>query len=86
MEEAKIGEDENKGYNKKTQKYVKGEDSDNKMVKLRHFSWNDIEDEVGETVDTVIMDCEGCWVDMVDTYIDKFMTQVNTVHTDKPVR
>ena len=67
------------GYNKKTQKFVKDYNSDKTMVKLRHFTWSDIEAEVEQTVDTVIMDCEGCWVDLVDTYIDRFRNQVNTI-------
>ena len=60
MEEIELEQDENSGYNKKTINYVK--DSDRTFVKLRHFTWDDIEDEVGRVMDTVIMDCEGCWV------------------------
>ena len=83
MEETELEQDENSGYNKKTINYVK--DSDRTFVKLRHFTWDDIEDEVGRVVDTVIMDCEGCWVDTVDTYFDKFRTQVNTIILGKHV-
>ena len=78
-EPEEFDKDYKSGYNKRTQKNLKDQDDDKLMVKLRHFTWAKVEAEMGVAVDTVVMDCEGCWVDLVDTYIDKFRSQVNTI-------
>ena len=79
MKETDAELNDSSGYMKKTQKYQKAHDSHKTFIRLIHFTWDDIEAEVEQTVDTVIMDCEGCWVDLVDMYIDRFRTQVNTI-------
>ena len=48
------------------------EDIGAKGVKVKHFTWNDLELETGLKVDTLILDCEGCWVSFVKQNKDKF--------------
>ena len=38
-----------------------------------------LEAETGMRVNTVILDCEGCWVDLVSTYRDKFRFSVDKI-------
>ena len=38
-----------------------------------------LEAETGMRVNTVILDCEGCWVDLVSTYRDKFRSSVDKI-------
>ena len=38
-----------------------------------------LEAETGLRVNTVILDCEGCWVDLVSTYKDKFRSSVDKI-------
>jgi len=53
-------------------------DKDAEGVMVRHYTWDNVERVTGLKVDTVIMDCEGCWVDIVRENLDKFRN-VNTV-------
>ena len=52
--------------------------NEDRGVKVRHFNWELVEKMTELTVDTVIMDCEGCWVDLVKENLDKFR-RVNKV-------
>ena len=38
-----------------------------------------MEAKTGMRVNTVILDCEGCWVDLVSTYRDKFRSSVDKI-------
>ena len=38
-----------------------------------------LEAKTGMRVNTVILDCEGCWVDLVSTYRDKFRSSVDKI-------
>ena len=73
-DEEKMGEDENKSYNKRAKK-----DDDMGMVRIRHFTWDYVEQETRLRVNTVIIDCEGCWVEFIDTYEDKFRNQIEKI-------
>ena len=73
-DEEEMGEDEKKSYNKRTKK-----NEDREMVRIRHFTWDYVEQETRLLVNTVIIDCEGCWVEFIDTYEDKFRNQIEKI-------
>ena len=73
-DEEKMGEDEKKSYNKRAKKV-----EDREMVRIRHFTWDYVEQETRLRVNTVIIDCEGCWVEFIDTYEDKFRNQIEKI-------
>lgn len=60
------------GYNTQTTA-----DKGAKGVRVRHFTWDFVEKATGLKVDTVILDCEGCWIDVVRDNLEKF----KNVHT-----
>ena len=72
-----VNDEEDTGYAKQTIK--NGNANEKNIVEIKHFPWSHIEKETKLRVDTVIMDCEGCWVDIVDTYTDRFQTQIKTI-------
>merc|ERR1719481_1920401 len=37
----------------------------------KHFSWDDIEQETGLVINSIIFDCEGCMFDILKSYGDK---------------
>jgi len=41
-------------------------------VRVTHFSWNIIEENTGIVFDTLVIDCEGCLYNIINTYKDKF--------------
>ena len=43
-----------------------------KGVQVGHFTWEKVEKVTGLKVDTVILDCEGCWIDFVRENLEKF--------------
>ena len=43
-----------------------------KGVRVKHFTWEQVERATNLQVDTVVFDCEGCWCDVVATNMDKF--------------
>lgn len=47
-------------------------DKDAKGITVGHFSWDLVEKMTGLKVDTVILDCEGCWIDVVKENLEKF--------------
>ena len=49
---------------------------DEKILKISNCK---LEAETGMRVNTVILDCEGCWVDLVSTYRDKFRHNVDKI-------
>ena len=49
---------------------------DEKILKISNCK---LEAETGMRVNTVILDCEGCWVDLVSTYRDKFRSSVDKI-------
>lgn len=65
-EDAKVLEDTER-YNTQT-----SGDKDAKGVMVRHYTWDQVEKATGLKVDTVIMDCEGCWIDVVRENLEKF--------------
>lgn len=65
-EDAKVLEDTER-YNTQT-----SGDTDAKGVMVRHYTWDQVEKATGLKVDTVIMDCEGCWIDVVRENLEKF--------------
>ena len=54
-------------YNTKT-----SNDKEAQGVRVKHFTWDEVEKNTGMVVDTVIMDCEGCWTDLVKNNLEKF--------------
>ena len=56
--------------------------NDAKGVVVSHFTWDYMEKMTELKVDTVILDCEGCWVDLVRENLDKFR-HVNKVIVGK---
>jgi len=63
-----------------TQHYAKRTSADPEAegVTVKHFTWDDIEAETGLTINTLVIDCEGCLFDLIDTYKHKFK-QVNKI-------
>ena len=55
------------GYGKRTSA---GDDAEG--VTVKHFTWDEVEQETGLTFNTLIIDCEGCIVNIIDTYRHKF--------------
>ena len=43
-----------------------------KGVRVKHFTWKQVERATKLRVDTVVFDCEGCWVDVVAKHKGKF--------------
>jgi len=75
-----INKNKNKGYNKQTIDMNDGrKQSPENMVTIKHFSWNQIEDVTGLKINTVILDCEGCWTEFVELYKAKFKHQVDKI-------
>ena len=55
-----------------------------KGVEVGHFTWEKVERVTGLKVDTVILDCEGCWIDFVRDNLEKFRN-VNKIILGKTV-
>ena len=83
-EEMGMGENkgEDKGYNKRSKKEDTGE-----MVRIRHFTWDYVEEQTRLRVNTVILDCEGCWVEFIDKHEDRFRNQIEKIvlENDYPI-
>ena len=58
---------ESGGYNTRT-----SSDKGALGVRVQHFTWDQMERFTGLKVDTVILDCEGCWIDLVKENLEKF--------------
>ena len=43
-----------------------------KGVRVKHFSWEQVERATNLRVDTVVFDCEGCWCDVLANNMEKF--------------
>ena len=56
-----------RGYGKQT-----SADEDSTGTRVAHFTWDDIEQQTGLTINTLIIDCEGCLFDIIATYKHKF--------------
>ena len=68
--------DSTQGYAKRT-----SSSSDNvkeEGIKVAHYTWDDIEEQTGLRINTLIIDCEGCLFDLIDKYGHKF-DQIKTV-------
>lgn len=56
-------------------------------VRVKHITWEQVETVTGLKVDTVILDCEGCWIDVVKENLEKFrnvkMIILENDHPDK---
>ena len=63
-----------------TEHYAKRTSADPEAegVTVTHFTWDDIEEETGLAINTLVVDCEGCLFQLVDTYKEKFK-QVNKI-------
>ena len=57
-----------------TQHYGKrtSPDQEAEGMKVAHFTWDDIEQHTGLTINTLIIDCEGCLFPMIEMYKHKF--------------
>ena len=43
-----------------------------KGIRVKHFTWDMVEKVTGLKVDTVILDCEGCWIEFLNENKEKF--------------
>ena len=54
-------------YSKKT-----SPDPEAEGLRVAHFTWDDIEQQTGLTINTLVIDCEGCLFPIIDMYKHKF--------------
>ena len=41
-------------------------------IRVKHFSWDQVEEDTDLVFDTLVIDCEGCLYDIIENYRDKF--------------
>ncbi len=75
-DEEQMGEAERKSYNKMTKKDGM---EHAEMVRIKHYTWDYLEKETRLRVNTVIIDCEGCWVEFIIKHEDKFRNQIEKI-------
>ena len=49
------------------------------MVRVKHFTWAQAEEMTGLSVNTVILDCEGCYVDFLADNFERFRDQLDKI-------
>ena len=76
-DEEEMGEKERKSYNKRARTDAGEEGGD--MVRIRHFTWDYVEQSTQLRVNTVILDCEGCWVEFIEDHKDRFRNQIEKI-------
>ena len=75
-DEEKMGDGERKSYNKRSNNEDRG---GGEMVRIRHFTWDYVEERTRLRVNTVVIDCEGCWVEFIDKHEDRFRNQIEKI-------
>jgi hypothetical protein len=57
-----------------TEHYAKRTSTDPEAegTKVAHFTWDDIEHQTGLTINTLVIDCEGCLFPLIEMYKHKF--------------
>merc|ERR1711884_634610 len=49
------------------------------MVRVRHFTWSQAEEMTGLSVNTLVLDCEGCYVDFLADNFERFRDQLDKI-------
>ena len=49
------------------------------LVRVKHFTWAQAEEMTGLSVNTVILDCEGCYVDFLAENFERFRDQLDKI-------
>ena len=63
-----------------TQGYAKRTSTDGSAEgqKVAHFTWDDIEEQTGLVINTLVIDCEGCLLSLIEMFKHKFK-QINKI-------
>ena len=64
------------GYNRRP---VAGAGQGPGMVRVRHYTWSQAEEMTGLSVNTLILDCEGCYVDFLAENFERFRDQLDKI-------
>ena len=77
-DEEEMGEQERKSYHKKAMRDGSGGGGGD-MVRIRHFTWDYVEQSTQLRINTVILDCEGCWLQFIEEHEDRIRNQIEKI-------